>query len=252
MNHEVSSKTTHSAGPPPPHQENVDPIEIAKFDARTARWWDIDGEFKLLHRINPLRLDYILERASGLFGKNVLDVGCGGGILAESMAHEGAKVTGLDMASASLVLGRLHALESGVLLNYRQETVEAHAETHSGIYDVVACMEMLEHVPNPASIVRSCARLVKPGGEVFLSTLNRNLKSWLMVILGAEYVLRILPRGTHDIHKFIRPAELLGWMDDTMLRAQHIIGLHYNPLRDCFYFGNGVGVHYMLHTRRLM
>ncbi|WMQ73273.1 MAG: Ubiquinone biosynthesis O-methyltransferase [Sodalis sp.] len=233
-----------------PRFKNVDPGEIAKFDTVAARWWDLDGEFKPLHRINPLRLDYILERAGGLFGKSVLDVGCGGGILAESMAREGAKVIGLDMGAEPLVVARLHALENGVALDYHQETVEAHAEAHPGTYDVVICMEVLEHVPNPASIVRACARLVKPGGEVFFSTLNRNPKAWLMAVVGAEYVLHLVPRGTHDINKFIKPAELLDWVDDTLLRERHIIGLHYNPLRDRFYLGGNVDVNYMLHTRR--
>ncbi|KYP95455.1 3-demethylubiquinone-9 3-methyltransferase [Sodalis-like endosymbiont of Proechinophthirus fluctus] len=246
MTHEVGNEADHNA---PPRQENVDPDEIAKFDAIASRWWDLDSEFKPLHRINPLRLDYILEHADGLFGKNVLDVGCGGGILAESMAREGAKVTGLDMGAEPLAIARLHALEGGLALDYRQETVEAHAEAYPGAYDVVTCMEMLEHVPDPASIVHSCARLVKPGGEVFFSTLNRNPKAWLIAIAGAEYVLRMVPRGTHDINKFIKPAELLGWVDDTPLREQHIIGLHYNPLRDRFYLGSNVDVNYMLHTR---
>ncbi|WP_074012832.1 bifunctional 2-polyprenyl-6-hydroxyphenol methylase/3-demethylubiquinol 3-O-methyltransferase UbiG [Candidatus Sodalis sp. SoCistrobi] len=247
MTPEVSKETSQPAAP---RQENVDPSEIAKFDAVAARWWDLEGEFKPLHRINPLRLDYILERAGGLFGKNVLDVGCGGGILAESMAREGAKVTGLDMGAEPLEVARLHALESGVTLAYHQQTVEEHAEAHPGAYDVVTCMEVLEHVPDPASIVRACARLVKPGGEVFFSTLNRNTKAWLMAIVGAEYVLRMVPRGTHDITKFIKPAELLGWVDETPLREQHIIGLHYQPLRDRFYLGGNVDVNYMLHTRR--
>ncbi|WP_097032620.1 bifunctional 2-polyprenyl-6-hydroxyphenol methylase/3-demethylubiquinol 3-O-methyltransferase UbiG [Sodalis endosymbiont of Henestaris halophilus] len=233
-----------------PHQKNIDPGEITKFNSVATRWWDLDGEFKLLHRINPLRLDYILERSGGLFGKNVLDVGCGGGILTESMEREGAKVTGLDMSAELLAVARLHALECGMVLDYRQETVEEHAEIHSDIYDVVTCMEMLEHVPDPASIVRACSRLVKLRGEVFFSTLNRNLKSWLMAIVGAEYVLGILPRGTHNINKFIKPAELLGWVDKTWLCAQHIVGLHYNPLLDRFYLSSNVDVNYMLHTRR--
>ena len=228
---------------------NVDQAEIAKFEAVASRWWDLEGEFKPLHRINPLRLGYIAQHAGGLFGKKVLDVGCGGGILAESMAREGAQVTGLDMGAEPLEVARLHALESGVTLDYVQQTVEEHAEQHAGSYDVVTCMEMLEHVPDPRSVVLACARLVKPGGDVFFSTLNRNAKSWLMAVVGAEYVLRMVPRGTHDVKKFIRPAELLHWVDETPLREKHIIGLHYNPLRDSFRLAPGVDVNYMLHTR---
>jgi len=230
--------------------ENVDRQEIAKFDAVASRWWDLEGEFKPLHRINPLRLDYILEHAGGLFGKTVLDVGCGGGILAESMAREGAAVTGLDMGTEPLAVARLHALESGVKVDYVQQTVEDHAAANPEGYDVVTCMEMLEHVPDPASIVRACASLVKPGGDVFFSTLNRNPKAWLMAIVGAEYLLRIVPRGTHNINKFIKPAELLNWLDSTPLRERHIIGLHYNPIRDRFSLGGNVDVNYMLHTDR--
>ncbi|MEQ4532291.1 MAG: bifunctional 2-polyprenyl-6-hydroxyphenol methylase/3-demethylubiquinol 3-O-methyltransferase UbiG [Mixta sp.] len=228
---------------------NVDQAEIAKFEAVASRWWDLEGEFKPLHRINPLRLGYIAQHAGGLFGKKVLDVGCGGGILAESMAREGAEVTGLDMGGEPLEVARLHALESGVTLDYVQQTVEDHAEQHAGRYDVVTCMEMLEHVPDPRSVVLACARLVKPGGDVFFSTINRNAKSWLMAVVGAEYVLRMVPRGTHDAKKFIRPAELLHWVDETPLREKHIIGLHYNPLRDSFRLAPGVDVNYMLHTR---
>ncbi|GLR10727.1 bifunctional 3-demethylubiquinol 3-O-methyltransferase/2-polyprenyl-6-hydroxyphenol methylase [Mixta theicola] len=228
---------------------NVDHDEIAKFEAVASRWWDLEGEFKPLHRINPLRLGYIAQHAGGLFGKKVLDVGCGGGILAESMAREGAQVTGLDMGAEPLEVARLHALESGVKVDYVLQTVEEHAEQHAGSYDVVTCMEMLEHVPDPRSVVQACARLVKPGGEVFFSTINRNAKAWLMAVIGAEYVLRMVPRGTHDVKKFIRPAELLHWVDETPLREKHIIGLHYNPLRDSFRLAPGVDVNYMLHTR---
>ncbi|TCW00294.1 bifunctional 2-polyprenyl-6-hydroxyphenol methylase/3-demethylubiquinol 3-O-methyltransferase UbiG [Biostraticola tofi] len=235
---------------PAAQQENVDAREIAKFDAVASRWWDLEGEFKPLHRINPLRLDYILNHAGGLFGKKVLDVGCGGGILAESMAREGAAVTGLDMGAEPLSVARLHALESGVKIEYVQKTVEQHADDAPGQYDAVTCMEMLEHVPDPASIVRACARLVKPGGDVFFSTLNRNPKSWLMAIIGAEYVLRMVPRGTHDINKFIKPAELIQWLDGTGLAERHITGLHYHLLRDRFSLGGNVDVNYMLHTRR--
>ncbi|MFC3394849.1 bifunctional 2-polyprenyl-6-hydroxyphenol methylase/3-demethylubiquinol 3-O-methyltransferase UbiG [Brenneria rubrifaciens] len=227
---------------------NVDHQEIAKFEAIASRWWDLEGEFKPLHRINPLRLDYIAQRADGLFGKKVLDVGCGGGILAESMAREGADVTGLDMGAEPLQVARLHALESAVTVDYVQETVEAHAQSHAGEYDVVTCMEMLEHVPDPQSVVEACARLVKPGGHVFFSTINRNAKAWMMLIIGAEYILKMLPRGTHDIKKFIRPAELIGWIDATPLREKHITGLHYNPLTDHFKLGPNVDVNYMLHA----
>ena len=228
---------------------NVDHQEIAKFEAIASRWWDLEGEFKPLHRINPLRLGYISQHAEGLFGKKVLDVGCGGGILAESMAREGAEVTGLDMGAEPLQVARLHALESGVAVDYVQETVEAHAHAHPGLYDVVTCMEMLEHVPDPQSVVQACARWVKPGGHVFFSTINRNAKAWMMAVIGAEYVLKMVPRGTHDIKKFIRPAELMHWVDSTPLREKHITGLHYNPLTDHFKLGPNVDVNYMLHTR---
>ena len=232
-----------------PKQHNVDHNEIAKFEAVASRWWDLDGEFKPLHRINPLRLGYISERAGGLFGKTVLDVGCGGGILAESMAREGATVAGLDMGAEPLQVARLHALESGVKVDYVQRTVEEHAALNPAGYDVVTCMEMLEHVPDPQSVVRACAALVKPGGHVFFSTLNRNAKSWLMAVVGAEYVLRMVPKGTHDAKKFIKPSELLGWVDETALQERHMTGLHYNPLTNTFRLAPGVDVNYMLHTQ---
>lgn len=229
--------------------DNVDHHEIAKFAALASRWWDLEGEFKPLHRINPLRLDYILQHSEGLFGKQVLDVGCGGGILAESMARTGAQVTGLDMGTEPLQVARLHALESGVEVTYIQETVENHAASHPQRYDVVTCMEMLEHVPNPASVVNACSKLVKPGGHVFFSTINRNTKSWLMAVIAAEYILRLVPKGTHDAKKFIRPSELLHWLDATPLRERHMIGLHYNPLTNRFWLGPNVEVNYMLHTQ---
>lgn len=231
------------------HAQNVDHQEIAKFEAVASRWWDLEGEFKPLHRINPLRLNYIMQRAEGVFAKQVLDVGCGGGILAESMAREGAVVTGLDMGAEPLMVARLHALESGIEVSYIQETVESHAQSHAQQYDIVTCMEMLEHVPDPASVIRACARLVKPGGHVFFSTINRNSKAWLMAIIGAEYLLKLVPQGTHDHNRFIRPSELLGWIDDTALREQHMIGLHYNPLTDHFKLGANVDVNYMVHTQ---
>ncbi|CDG18257.1 3-demethylubiquinone-9 3-methyltransferase [Xenorhabdus doucetiae] len=234
---------------PIPSHANVDQQEIEKFEAVASRWWDLDGEFKPLHRINPLRLNYILQHADGLFGKKVLDVGCGGGILSESMAREGAEVTGLDMGFEPLQVARLHALESGIPVAYVQETVESHAEQHPHAYDVVTCLEMLEHVPDPESVVHACAKLVKPGGHVFFSTINRNRKAWLMAVVGAEYILNMVPKGTHDAKKFIRPSELISWVDKTTLKEQHIIGLHYNPLTDKFRLGHNVDVNYMLHTR---
>ena len=235
---------------PQESRQNVDHAEIAKFEAVASRWWDLEGEFKPLHRINPLRLGWIAQHSNGLFGKKVLDVGCGGGILAESMAREGANVTGLDMGAEPLEVARLHALESGVSVNYVQQTVEDHAISHAGAYDVVTCMEMLEHVPDPRSVVLACAQLVKPGGEVFFSTINRNPKAWLLAVFGAEYVMRMVPRGTHDVKKFIRPSELLNWVDETPLREMGMIGLHYNPLTNQFRLGRGVDVNYMVHTHR--
>lgn len=229
-------------------EQNVDHQEIAKFEAVASRWWDLEGEFKPLHRINPLRLNYIQQRADGVFGKKILDVGCGGGILAESMAREGADVTGLDMGAEPLQVARLHSLETGIKVTYVQETVEQHADEHASLYDIVTCMEMLEHVPDPRSVVLACAKLVKPGGHVFFSTINRNNKAWLMAVIGAEYVLKMVPKGTHDVKKFIRPAELIGWIDETLLRERNMIGLHYNPLTDKFKLAPNVDVNYMVHT----
>lgn len=231
-------------------EQNVDQQEIAKFEAVASRWWDLEGEFKPLHRINPLRLNYIQQRADGVFGKKILDVGCGGGILAESMAREGADVTGLDMGAEPLQVARLHSLETGIKVTYVQETVEQHANEHAGLYDIVTCMEMLEHVPDPRSVVLACAKLVKPGGHVFFSTINRNNKAWLMAVIGAEYVLKMVPKGTHDVKKFIRPSELIGWFDETPLRERHMIGLHYNPVTDHFKLAPNVDVNYMVHTVR--
>lgn len=231
-------------------EQNVDQQEIAKFEAVASRWWDLEGEFKPLHRINPLRLNYIQQRADGVFGKKILDVGCGGGILAESMAREGADVTGLDMGAEPLQVARLHSLETGIKVTYVQETVEQHANEHAEQYDIVTCMEMLEHVPDPRSVVLACAKLVKPGGHVFFSTINRNNKAWLMAVVGAEYVLKMVPKGTHDVKKFIRPSELIGWIDETPLSERHMIGLHYNPLTDHFKLAPNVDVNYMVHTVR--
>ena len=208
---------------------NVDPLEVEKFDRLASRWWDPHSEFKPLHEINPLRLDYI-DHHAGLAGRRVLDVGCGGGILSESMAARGAEVTGIDLGAAPLEVARLHLLESGLQVDYRQVPVEDLAVEMPGQFDVVTCMEMLEHVPDPASVVQACAQLVRPGGHVFLSTLNRNPKSYLFAIVGAEYLLRMLPMGTHDYARFIRPAELGRWTRAAGLDITHMTGLTYNPL----------------------
>ena len=224
---------------------NADPAEIAKFEALASRWWDPQSEFKPLHEINPLRLDYIERHADGLDGKQVLDVGCGGGILSESMATLGAQVTGIDMGEAPLQVARLHGLESGVSVDYQRSTAEAFAEQHPGRFDVVTCMEMLEHVPNPASVIRACATLVKPGGVVIFSTINRNPKAYLLAIVGAEYLLRMLPRGTHDYDKFIRPSELESWARHAGLKMRDLTGMSYNPLSKQYSLGRDLAVNYL-------
>lgn len=228
---------------------NVDPSEIAKFEALASRWWDPHSEFKPLHDINPLRLNWIDERA-GLAGKTVLDVGCGGGILSESMARRGATVTGIDMGAAPLSVARLHLLESGQKVDYRQIPVEQLAAECPASFDVVTCLEMLEHVPDPAAVVKACFNLVKPGGQVFFSTINRNPKAYTFAILGAEYILRMLPRGTHDYAKFIKPSELAGWIRTAGLDMADITGLHYNPLTRRYWLGTNVDVNYMIAAYR--
>lgn len=229
-------------------KQNVDQNEIAKFSEIASRWWDLEGEFKPLHEVNPLRLDFIEQHSDGLFGKSVIDIGCGGGILAESMARQGATVTGIDMAEEPLEVARLHGLESGIKVDYQQSTAEQFASTHAAQFDVVTCMEMLEHVPDPASVVHACSQLVKPGGEVFFSTLNRNIKSYLMAIIAAENILKLVPKGTHQHDKFIKPSELLSWVDNTSLKARHITGLHLNPLTQQFYLSDkNVDVNYLVH-----
>ncbi len=224
---------------------NADPAEIAKFEALASRWWDPQSEFKPLHEINPLRLDYIERHAGGLDGKQVLDVGCGGGILSESMATLNAQVTGIDMGEAPLSVARLHGLESGIKVDYQRNTAEAFAEQHPGRFDVVTCMEMLEHVPDPASVIRACAALVKPDGVVFFSTINRNPKAYLLAIIGAEYLLRMLPRGTHDYAKFIRPSELESWARHTGLKMRDLTGMSYNPLSKQYSLGRDLAVNYL-------
>jgi 2-polyprenyl-6-hydroxyphenyl methylase/3-demethylubiquinone-9 3-methyltransferase len=235
-----------------PHSsaENFDPGEISKFEQLASRWWDPQSEFKPLHDINPLRLDFIDQRAS-LRGKTVVDVGCGGGILAESMAARGAIVTGIDMGEAPLSVARLHLKESGQQVNYRRITAEALAEESPAGFDVVTCMEMLEHVPDPASTIAACARLVKPGGQVFFSTINRNPKAWLFAVVGAEYVLKLLPKGTHEYTRFIRPSELERWARTAGLSTREFTGMHYNPLLQRYRLGPGVDVNYIAYTVRV-
>ncbi len=228
---------------------NVDAAEVAKFEALASRWWDPHSEFKPLHDINPLRLNWIDGKVK-LAGKRVIDVGCGGGILAESMARRGAVVTGIDMGEAPLAVARLHLLETGAEVEYLHGTAEEMAAQRAGQYDAVTCMEMLEHVPDPAAVVAACARLVKPGGDVFFSTINRNPKAWLFAIVGAEHVLRLLPRGTHEYAKFIRPSELAGWCRDAGLDTVDITGMHFNPLTGSYWLGRGVDVNYLVHTVR--
>ena len=228
---------------------NLDPREIDKFDGLAQRWWDPDGDFKPLHDINPPRLDYIAERVD-LDGARVLDIGCGGGILAESMAGRGARVTAIDMAESPLAVARIHQQISGVQVDYRRSTAEQEAESSPGGYDLVTCLEMLEHVPDPSSVVAACARLARPGGHVFFSTINRNLKSFVMAIVGAEYVLRILPRGTHEYEKLIRPSELAAWVRNAGMDVQDVTGMHYNPLTRNTRLGGNVDVNYILHACR--
>ena len=228
---------------------NADPVELEKFSQLAHKWWDPNSEFKPLHEINPLRLGYI-DRIAQLSGKTVLDVGCGGGILTESMAGMGAKVTGIDLADKSLQVAKLHLLESGRQVEYRKVAVEELAAERPGQYDIVSCMEMLEHVPDPAAVVAACAKLVKPDGHVFFSTLNRNPKSYLFAILGAEYVLNLLPRGTHDYAKFIKPSELAQWCRDAQLNVSDITGMSYNPLDKTYSLGRDTSVNYMVACQR--
>jgi 2-polyprenyl-6-hydroxyphenyl methylase/3-demethylubiquinone-9 3-methyltransferase len=232
-----------------PNTLNVDHEEIARFEALAERWWDPEGDFKPLHDINPVRLDYIDERA-GLAGKRVLDIGCGGGILAESMAHRGARVTAIDMAEAPLAVARIHLSESDAEVEYLKATAEAHAAERPGAYDVVTCLEMLEHVPDPSRVIAACRELVRPGGHVFFSTINRNPKAFVMAIFGAEYVLRLLPRGTHQYAKLIRPSELGGWARDAGLDLQAFTGMHYNPFSRQTNLGGNVHVNYLAWCRR--
>lgn len=236
------------SGKPP--ETNADPAELAKFSALAHRWWDPTSEFRPLHEINPLRLAHIEKLAAGLAGKRVLDVGCGGGILAEAMAARSANVTGIDLSARALTVARLHALEVGSTVEYRDLSAEDLAAESPQAFDVVTCMEMLEHVPQPASVVRACATLVKPGGRVFFSTLNRNAKSFLFAIIGAEYVLRLLPKGTHEYARFIRPSELARDCRAAGLEVDDITGMTYNPLTRRYALGRDADVNYLLACRK--
>lgn len=226
------------------HMENVDELEIRKFEALAARWWDPNSEFKPLHAINPLRMNYISQKLN-LAGKAVVDIGCGGGILAEAMARHGAIVTAIDLAEASLAVAELHNLESRLDITYRKTSAEQLAAEEAQKYDVVTCLEMLEHVPSPAAVVQACHDLVKPGGTVFFSTLNRNPKSYLFAILGAEYLLNLLPRGTHDYARFIKPSELAAWCRNSELQLQDQIGMGYNPLTKKYFLQLSLDVNYL-------
>lgn len=229
---------------------NADPAELRKFSDLAHRWWDPASEFRPLHEINPLRLDWIDRKAGGLNGKSVLDVGCGGGILSEGMAGAGAIVTGIDLSEKALGVARLHLFESGLSVDYQLSSAEDFASAHPGRFDIVTCMEMLEHVPYPASTVAACSRLVKPGGLVCLSTLNRNAKSYLFAVIGAEYVLKLLPRGTHDYAKFIKPSELARYCRENGLETQELIGMSYNPLTRVYSLGRNTDVNYLVQTVR--
>jgi 2-polyprenyl-6-hydroxyphenyl methylase/3-demethylubiquinone-9 3-methyltransferase len=228
---------------------NADPAELEKFEKLAHRWWDPLGEFRPLHEINPLRLEWI-ERHAPLAGNKVLDVGCGGGILAEAMARHGAEVTGIDLSEKGLRVAELHLLESELVVRYEKAMAEEYAARHPGEFDVVTCMELLEHVPEPAGMVAACARLVRPGGKLFFSTINRNPKSYLFAVIGAEYVLQLLPKGTHDYQRFIKPSELTRWSRAAGLRADELIGMTYNPITQRYRLARDCGVNYLLRCTR--
>ena len=228
---------------------NADPDEVGKFNELASRWWDPDGEFRPLHRMNPLRVDYIDDRA-GLAGKRCLDVGCGGGILSEGMADRGASVTGIDLAPASLDVARLHLNVSGHDIRYLERSAEQMAMDEAAGYDIVTCLEVLEHVPDPAALVAACASLARPGGDVFFSTLNRNPKSFALAIIGAEYVLGLLPKGTHEFARFVRPSELESWGRRARLQLNELTGMRYNPIAESFSTSDDIDVNYLAHFRK--
>ncbi|MCB1630265.1 MAG: bifunctional 2-polyprenyl-6-hydroxyphenol methylase/3-demethylubiquinol 3-O-methyltransferase UbiG [Pseudomonadales bacterium] len=228
---------------------NVDQAEIAKFEALASRWWDRAGDFRPLHLMNPLRANWIDARAP-VAGRRVLDVGCGGGILSEALAQRGAEVTGIDMGEAPLAVARLHLVESGLVIDYRHASAEELANEVPASFDIVTCMEVLEHVPDPASLVRACAQLVHPGGHLFFATINRNPKSYVFAILGAEHILKLLPKGTHDYARFIRPSELAGWARAAGLTLGEVEGMLYNPITRTFSLGRDVDVNYLLHAQK--
>lgn len=231
---------------------NVNLDEIAKFEKVASQWWDLTGDFKPLHQINPLRRQFILQHAEELFGKEVIDVGCGGGILAESLAKLGAKVTGIDMGEEPLNVAKLHALESDVEVNYQRITAEEMASENTARFDVVTCMEMLEHVPDPSSIVQACSSMVKPGGYVFFSTLNKTTKAYLLAILAAEKLFKLVPDGTHDHDKFIRPSQLISWAEAAGLKCIDATGIHYNPLTENHKLGPGLDINYILCCQKVL
>ncbi len=228
--------------------QNVDAQEVAKFEQLAATWWDPEGHSGPLHKLNPLRLGYIETHCQGLFGKRAVDVGCGGGLLSEAMAKCGAQVTGLDMGEEPLEVARLHALESGLDIDYLHSTAEQHAQGDAGKYDVVTCMEMLEHVPDPASVVTACAEMVKPGGHLFLSTINKTPQAYLLTIVGAERIAKVLPKGTHDYDKYLRPSQLIRWCEQAGLVVRHADGVRYNPLTQTFHMTRSTKINYLIHA----
>ena len=231
-------------------QTNVDPLEIEKFQSLASRWWDKESEFKPLHDINPLRVDYIDSNCGGVKGKKILDIGCGGGILCEALAHRGAIVTGIDMAEMSLKVAKMHLYESELEIDYQFSTAEEFATRHNGEFDLVVCLEMLEHVPDPGSVVAAASRLLNPDGDIFFSTINRNPKSFMLAILGAEYLLKMIPRGTHEYKSFIKPSELASAARENQLDVLDIIGMTYNPLTKHYKLGHDIDVNYLMHCKQ--